>query len=49
MSKINGRAQLTSEQAKEFRRGFPLIEERDSKAIEAERQFLRTVNRRPRL
>ena len=49
MSKINGRAQHTSEQAKEFRRGFPLIEERDSKAIEAERQFLRTVNRRPRL
>ena len=49
MSKINGRAQHTSEQAQEFRRGFPLIEERDSKAIEAERQFLRTVNRRPRL
>jgi hypothetical protein len=47
MSKTNGRAPLPSEQRQEFRRGFPLVEARDSKALEPERRFLQTVNRRP--
>ena len=32
----------------ELRRGFPLVKERDSRSLEAERAYLREVNARPR-
>jgi manganese transport protein len=48
MSKTNTREHLKSEKPQAFRRGFPLIEARDSKAFEAERRFLLEVNSRRR-
>ncbi len=45
---MDERLPIASEQAQKFRRGFPLIEARDSKALEAERQFLQEVDSRPR-